>query len=140
MKTLIALKGPGNTGKSATLKKVYELLKAKYPHASVRHEITNHDVRAIMEIKGLKVGIESQGDPGSRLSDSLDLFIREQCVIIVCATRTWGATVKAVERHASEFDIRWRSKLRESHPEQHQSSNNALALDIFTEIEKLINT
>lgn len=93
-----------------------------------------------MEIKGLKLGIESQGDPGSRLADSLDLFIREQCVIIVCATRTWGATVEAVGRHASEFDIRWRSKLRESHPEQHDPSNNALALDIFTEIETLINT
>lgn len=139
MKTLIALYGTGNTGKSVTLKKVYALLKAKYPNAPVRHEIIDHDVRAIIDIKGLKLGIESQGDPNSRLFESLPLFVREQCVIIICATRTRGGTVHAVEKLGSQFDIRWRSKLREPHTARHEQSNKAASLDIFKEIKTLIS-
>src|SRR3989339_799959 len=88
-KVAIAIVGPGNTGKSATLRKVYDHLKAEYPKAvpKIKEEVNNGDVLAIIEIEGLKVGIESQGDPGSRLLKSLEMFVSLQCEIIVCAAR-----------------------------------------------------
>jgi hypothetical protein len=140
MKTIIALKGPSNTGKSATLVKVYEYLKARYPNAPIQHELTNHDIRALMEIKGQALGIESQGDPGGRLFESLRLFVREKCVIIVCATRTRGGTVQAVEQLASQFAIKWIDKPRELNATQHERTNNAFALDIMKQIELLLVT
>jgi alpha-D-ribose 1-methylphosphonate 5-triphosphate synthase subunit PhnL len=139
MKTIIALKGLANSGKSATLKKVYEHLKATYPNAPIRHELVNHDVRAVMEIKGRFLGIESQGDPGSRLFTSISLFVREECELIICATRTRGATVQAVEELASQYDIKRIDKLREPDATQHERANTALALDIMKQVEILLS-
>jgi hypothetical protein len=139
MKTVIALSGPPDTGKSATVKKVYELLKAKHPNAPVTHEIVNHDVRAIININGHSIGIESQGDPGSRIFTSISLFAREECEFIVCATRTRGQTVEVIENLKSQYNIKWIQKLRESNKAQHEQINNALASDIFKQIQTLIN-
>ena len=44
------------------------------------------DVKAIMDINGHKVGIESQGDPNGRLKESLSDFVKAKCSIIICAT------------------------------------------------------
>ena len=146
MKTIIAIKGKSKTGKSTTLKKVYKQLKAKYPSAHITHEkitvgITD-DVRVIMEVNGQKIGIESLGDYPGDLNDSLDLFIREQCVIIVCATRTKCGTVDAVERLKAEFQfhISWKDKFPELDSVKQEQISNDLASEIVSEIEKIIAT
>jgi hypothetical protein len=138
MKTVIALSGPPDTGKSSTLTKVYELLRAKHPEAPLSHEILNHDVRAIIVINGHKIGLESQGDPGGRLTrGSISMFVREECEIIVCATRTRGQTVEAVENLKPQFSIKWIQKLRDADESQREQINNTLASDILKQIQTL---
>jgi hypothetical protein len=139
MKTVIALYGPANTGKSSTVKKVYELLKAKYPNAPVTHEIIHHDVRAIIKINGHSIGIESQGDPGSRIFTSISLFVQEECDIIVCATRTRGQTVEVIENLKPQYCVNWVQKLREPNEAQHEQINKALASDILKQVQMLIH-
>ena len=97
MKKIIALKGKGNSGKTQTIRKVFNELCAQDKDTKVEILIDNADVKAIVTIKGIKIGIESQGDPNSRLKDSLNEFSKKDCDIIVCATRTSGMTVEWVK-------------------------------------------
>lgn len=97
MKKIIALKGKGNSGKTQTIRKVFNELCAQDKDTKVEILIDNADIKAIVTIKGIKIGIESQGDPNSRLKDSLNEFSKKDCDIIVCATRTSGMTVEWVK-------------------------------------------
>ena len=98
MKTAIALSGVANRGKTETIRNVYSQLCNEYPNAKKESLSDRSDVRVILTIEGVKVGIESQGDPNSRQPKSLELFQREGCHVIVCTMRTFGMTVKAVEQ------------------------------------------
>jgi hypothetical protein len=95
MSDIYALQGRGNSGKSETIKQVFAELVRKYPSASVQQLSSGtSDIKAILtNVKGHKVGIESQGDPSSRLQQSLQDFANANCTIIFCATRTSGMTV-----------------------------------------------
>jgi len=111
-KQVIALYGTANAGKSTTLGKLYELLTKAYPKAPVEiiHKI-GVDLAIIIEIDGVLVGIESQGDPGSRLTDTIKIFKKRGCVIIVCCTRTRGSTVVIVEDLQPEYTLSWHEKI-----------------------------
>ena len=66
-KLVIANRGAGGIGKSTSVKAVYYLLKSKgYQLISEtwQYEEEIGDIKAIFDINGVKVGIESQGDPG----------------------------------------------------------------------------
>ena len=113
MKTIIALKGIEKCGKSTSIRKVYTILKKKYPDINILLEIiSKSDVKAIIIIGVVIIGIESQGDPTSRLPESLKEFEGKGCHIILCATRTYGATVNAVISMANEYTIEWVNKFR----------------------------
>src|SRR3972149_2553681 len=107
MKTIIALKGIGNSGKSMSIKRAYTILKYKYSDVGILYEKVMVDVKAIITIKNKIIGVESQGDPTSRLTESLEEFSRKGCNIILCATRTYGGTVEAVKNMESEYQIQW---------------------------------
>ena len=111
-KQVIGLYGTANAGKSTTLRKLYELLTKAYPaaHIEIIHPF-GVDFTVIIEIDGVLIGIESQGDPGSRLAVSIELFKKRGCVIIVCTTRTRGGTVAIVESLKPEFTITWHHKV-----------------------------
>ena len=111
-KQIIALYGTANSGKSTTLRKLYDLLIKAYPkaHIEIIHPV-GVDFTVIIEIDGVLIGIESQGDPGSRLDDSIKIFKKRGCVIIVCCTRTRGSTVVIVEALRPEFTITWHHKI-----------------------------
>jgi RNase H-fold protein (predicted Holliday junction resolvase) len=138
MKRAIALKGRADSGKTFTISKVYELLKAKYPPIEEEDFKIASDIRVILIIKGFKIGIESQGDPDSRLKNSLNLFIKKECDVIVCATRTRGQTVEAVEKLSKfDYEIKW---LEQNYvkPVEQDKNNLAMAKDIIKEIEAII--
>lgn len=102
MSHFVALKGRGSSGKTETIKLVFQLLQARYSNAVVDLLISNTiDIKATMVINGNKVGIESQGDPNSRLKQSLADFVDVECSIIICATRTRGKTVVWVNNYSS---------------------------------------
>jgi ABC-type multidrug transport system ATPase subunit len=110
MKTqIIALYGRSNIGKTTTLKLVVEKLK-KLPNATFQVFTETPDIKVIITIGKTKIGIESQGDPDGRLEESLDYFIRVECDVIICATRTWGATTELVKNRAKPENIHWIKK------------------------------
>ena len=140
-KTVSALRGNANQGKSETIKEVARLLIAAYPAAAMTPAKIDFskDIKLILTLDGLKIGIESQGDPNSRLPKSLEEFALAGCDLIICATRTSGETVNAVQNlHAvHNYDIVWVSNYR-----SRQKSNSALnklsAQHIFELVQEII--
>lgn len=110
-KTVITICGCSNTGKTSTIKKFYAQLKPTYPKMEEIHSKDEEgDIQKILVLKDkdkdITIGIESQGDPNgrqfnsrqfnSRLFESLPMFVKENCDIIVCASRTKSSTRLAV--------------------------------------------
>jgi hypothetical protein len=138
MKRAIALKGRANSGKTYTISKVYELLKAKYPAFKEEDFKITVDIRVILIINGFRIGIESQGDPDSRLEKSLNLFIKKECDVIVCATRTRGQTVEAVEKLSKfGYDFKWFEQ-NYVKPADQDKKNLAMAKEITKEVEAIV--
>ena len=112
-KTIIAIYGRQEEGKSATIKLAFQHLTTKYPNAIFdRHLNMSGDILTVVELNGTKIGFESQGDPNSRIisQDTLRKLADQSfdavlggCDIIICATRTEGNTVKKVDHIASTF-------------------------------------
>jgi hypothetical protein len=138
MKSAIALKGRADSGKTYTISKVYELLKAKYPDFEEEDFKISIDIRVILVINGFRIGIESQGDPGGRLENSLNLFLKKNCDVIVCSTRTKGKTVKAVNKLSKNgYKVKWFEQNYVKTSEQ-DANNLAMAKGIVKEIETII--
>ncbi|MBK7691198.1 MAG: hypothetical protein IPJ31_08800 [Bacteroidetes bacterium] len=89
-KTVFAVWGTAQQGKSDTVKRIAREIDRVYPHTSDPVTIDYAgDIQVIFKTGKFKIGIESQGDPNSRLFESLTKFSNENCDIIVCSTRTW---------------------------------------------------
>ena len=143
MKNVIALMGTSRRGKSQTIRTVVEMLTAKYPDAKIEHNHTSKvDARFVLTINGLKIGIESKGDPSSRLiKESLDLFVKTGCDLIICATRTSGATKNGVEALQSQgFDVHWLEQPQRSEPYEQILRSLAMAREIVEKVEVLIRS
>lgn len=113
-KTIIALQGKANQGKTTTIRRLADLIREEFSNAQYNPEKlpTKGDIWVIITIGKIKIGIESQGDPGSRIitHNTLDGLAINECDIIICASRTSGETVRVVERVAKEYKYRlfWR--------------------------------
>ena len=108
-KLVIANRGVGGIGKSSAIKAVYKLLKDKgyNPDEEVWQ---GDDIKAIFKIDGVKIGISSQGDPGSCMKDNIKDFVKKGCEIIVTACRMKGDTYRKVYYELGEeqdYDIIW---------------------------------
>ena len=135
MKHVFALRGKSKTGKSQTIRTVVEMLTEKHPDATVEHNHTTKvDVRVVLTINGLKVGIESQG---KLVEESLDLFVKIGCDVIVCATRTSGATVNAVNA-LHGFNVRWLEQQPKSQPHEQVLRSLIMAREISANVQALI--
>lgn len=137
-KTVFANWGSGRQGKSSTVKEVTKLILKNYPIATTEPAIIEyaHDIRVVLTIGKIKIGIESQGDPNSRLFDSLKYFVRINCDIIICSTRTSGSTVEAVNELYSKhgYDNVWVTNYRSNEKNQ-DVLNETSAKHIFELIE-----
>lgn len=113
-KLVIANLGKSKQGKSTSIRKVFDLLQQKYPdQTDVKLGKEGGDIKAIITIKGFKIGIESQGDPNSRMPESIKDFVKEQCLVIVVACRTKGDTNEKVhELENEDYEIVWASNDR----------------------------
>lgn len=69
MADLFALQDVSDSGKSQTLLQLFDVLAAKYPGARQQVVHRGVEITAILHgAQGHTVGIESQGDPNSRLA------------------------------------------------------------------------
>lgn len=139
MKKIIGLYGTSNLGKSQTIKSIYEKLHENFLHIAfhkgfeqIIHE--NGDISIIIIINGKVIGIESQGDPNSRMFFSLPIFAKLQCDIILCATRTRGGTVVEVKKLNKEYEIIWIKKNKADDKANRKIENEKTATDILKTI------
>jgi hypothetical protein len=137
-KSVIAIYGPSNQGKSETIRETANLLLDAYPINILQTFNSGADINYIIEINEIKIGIESQGDPNSRMSQSLQTFVVHGCNIIICSCRSRGETADAVEdlyRH-HQYEIIWSTNHRSRH--KNQTQLNQLAANGILKLIKLI--
>lgn len=137
MKNIYAIYGRAEIGKTSTIREIYNLLIEKFGKKIIVETETNifshkGDIRVTVKINGKLIGIESQGDPDSRLKASLDIFVKVNCDIILCATRTRGTTVDFVKQLEQEYNINWIKK--PDFADDYEQKNEGLAKDIFTKM------
>lgn len=140
-KTVFAIWGHAQQGKSETVKRIAQEITAAYPTATTDPVTIDYsaDIQVIITIGKITIGIESQGEPNSRLFASLTKFSSVNCDIIVCSTRTSGATVNAVsELHYSHgYDIVWTTNHRSNEKNQ-TTLNDISAKHIFGLIQQVM--
>lgn len=121
-KTVFANWGSAGQGKSSTVKEITRLILKHYPTATTSPVTIDYtyDIRVVITIDKIKIGIESQGDPNSRLFDSIKYFVKINCDIIICSTRTSGSTVEAVNELYSKhgYDNVWITNHRSNEKNQ----------------------
>ena len=116
MKKLLCVWGASNYGKSSSIIEFDSFLNKNFAtNIQPIHSFGNAplDIQRIYRIGNITIGIESQGDPNSRQKSSLTLFGKNNCDIIVCASRTKGDTVANVNNfcHRNGYDCFWISTM-----------------------------
>ena len=94
MKTIICFYGGAGIGKTSSILAVWNRLNLN--NQSPLHQSAD-DICAVVPFCNSTVGIASQGDPCSAQDEWLEELMNLGCEIIVCASRTKGSTVDAVE-------------------------------------------
>ncbi len=98
-------------GKSPSVRNVYYTLKRKGYSTLLEQwqgEPEVGDIIAIFDVRGVKVGIESQGDPGCDMEATMEAFVQKGCDIIVTACRTKSTTYDKVWKYLGKeqgYDI-----------------------------------
>ena len=95
-KIIICLSGPANTGKTMSVRKLYELLGGK-------DRVDYPEIVDSLKYHNYTIGFTSVGDPNSAQEDDLEKMLKEDCDIVVAASRTYGSTVDIVERLAEKY-------------------------------------
>lgn len=147
MPIIFALRASWNKGKTDTLRRLTDALQS-FPGASTLSYRKSRnpnwpDIHLVVEINGKRIGIETDGDPGSNLKKRLDhLTSAFSCNAIVCATRTRQDTYKAVKDFEKKngFTVIWSSPYATSDSSLQESLNELKSqhiLDLLTEILNL---
>jgi hypothetical protein len=125
-KSIVALQGKGDTGKTTTIGILHDKLLKKgfkrenYVEGGQRRKGRRREFHAIFMVNGKKVGIASVGDLRKHIEPRLREFGKEGCSIIVCACHTRGGTVEVIEEFArTGWDLEFVQK-------QHGIDENAL--------------
>lgn len=111
-KSIVIVAGKEKTGKSSAIKMVWDELRRRHPSSTFHLEKSDGDILACITIGKVKIGIESQGDPGSRIFNTLELLMDSKhsklasCDIIVCASRTRGKVKTHISNLSNRYDYR----------------------------------
>jgi shikimate kinase len=104
-RTIIALSGPRNAGKTTTIRRAYEQLSEEGNATDLKPKATK-EITAIIEIDGVKIGFASEGDRPKELREKIKELIAAGCIVIVCATRNAGTkTYRVVSEFEPEYQI-----------------------------------
>lgn len=96
-KTIIAVRGVSNAGKTTSIKRACELVKIEYPSAKVTQHPGNVDIFVEVEINRHIIVFYSRGDRPDQVRDIFQRIERLNWNVLVCATRSKGETVDIVE-------------------------------------------
>lgn len=86
---IIVLNGKANCGKTSVLKKLYAKLVGhnQFTQTYFKQE-SLYDLSAMFECGDKKIGITTLGDGESELKRPFEIFIKESCDLVVCASRS----------------------------------------------------
>ena len=101
MKKIIALYRRAETGKTSTLNLLIELLDK---NKKVEEERLIEDRRVSISYGSKKIAVTTWGDNGFELKENIKFFEKENCDILVTATRTRGKTTEILNNYAKEID------------------------------------
>jgi hypothetical protein len=140
-KTIIAVYGRQNEGKSDTIKRVCRTILAHYPKA-VPSEVPTYegDIFMHIELLGIKIGFSSKGDPPEVATSYNEVWKLAEtgCQIIICATRTRGATTYKIDdianREQFDYHTLWMSSYYA--PTLNQSVVNQMVAENIIEVIK----
>lgn len=106
-KRLIALRGKSGVGKSTSIHILYRLL-LDGPDAKTLefHKYGRLlDFRAIVELRGYKIGMVNRGDVAKDLNGYISMLAARKCHIIVCAARTKGDVSGVLSSYSHKYDL-----------------------------------
>src|SRR5687768_4517091 len=120
-KTIIAVRGQPDAGKTSSIKLAYNELLREGSAMDFNPRWDANELKAIVAIDGALVCFASAGDQPERLERTLRFLLAKGCIVIVCAARVgrtgepYHRTIDVVDHFAREqgFDVDWISKLRE---------------------------
>lgn len=97
-KTAIVVWGGPSQGKSSSVREIVTRIHTVFINALIDFRIKGEiDILTLITIGKFKIGVESQGTPDNRLDSSLQLFVREQCDVIVCAAPDQERVQRSIE-------------------------------------------
>lgn len=111
-KKVLCLYGTANCGKSSAIVELDRLMQNSGSAVLVKNLYPDDsgEVCKIYDAGGILIGIESVGDPDSRQPESLGSFVKGNCSIIICASRTSGKTANnVVELEQNGYEVFWLS-------------------------------
>lgn len=90
MNKIIALRGRGSSGKSSTIKYLYNILIDKgFKQIEGKSPKIKGDFTAILSKDGIVIGLTSLGDIHNLVYDKLKFLVDNKCLICVSACRTF---------------------------------------------------
>jgi len=130
-KLVLVQQGKGNSGKSSTIRLFHGMLMQAYPDAQESHVRRGpKELRTIITIGGVKIGIETFGDPAqTKQVESLRLFVKESCTIVITAARTRGDTIDNIHAilGSAGFNVEPRHRTPEDSQDRRAQVNRAEA-------------
>lgn len=126
LNVIIAVIGKSGSGKTTSIRAMLDTLHVR---GLISKQIPEKgDVEDDFNINGIKVGVLSQGDPGTQLRERLAKMAARGVNVIVCACRTRGETFQAVTSASDKFECRviWTSPYEDgySHDGIHKRLNS----------------
>ena len=109
---IIVLNGKANCGKTSVLKKLYAKLVASSIFRQTHFQQESlYDLSAMFEYDVKKIGITTLGDGETELKNAFDIFIKEHCDLVVCASRSRDTKNGAIRYIKSlKADLIWYKK------------------------------
>ncbi len=102
MKTIIGLYRRANTGKTTTLNYLIGLLdKSKEEMQSL-----TKDRRVAISYGNKSIAVTTQGDNKYEIEENIKFFEKEDCDILVTATRSRGQTTDAIDKYHKEINAK----------------------------------
>jgi len=93
-KTIIAVSGTANIGKSMTISSLGRQIVAA--GGTAPDDVTTKDYRAVIKYLSKIIGVQTYGDTEDLVQSGLDALLNHNCDIIVIASKGYGATVDAI--------------------------------------------
>ncbi len=109
---IIVLNGKANCGKTSALKKLYaKLVASSIFRQTFFQQEGLYDLSAMFEYGDKKIGITTLGDGETELKRAFDIFIKESCDLVICASRSRDTKNGAVRYIKSlKTDLIWYKK------------------------------